>query len=236
MAKTDSTQAAAEVAAEEMVKRIKANDGAFDSAYVVALARHEFSKWMGEPRANELAQRVAELLSKRLDLRDDNEVTLFWFEDSRDERTRELIEAQRDICDEIDLAKASLEAASERKKVAQADIDEGNSRLRQLARDLSRPYVYQLPHAPERQRDLPIMDGEEWRRVALADVLTGNAALKAVVAEKLGGRVTLGEYGELAEKFGAGDKPKKLTRKQWDQVEEAVQAWFAANTPEPAAT
>jgi hypothetical protein len=46
--------------------------------------------------------------------------------------------------------------------------------------------------------------------------------------EKLG-NVTLEKYAELAERHGQGDKPKKLTRKQWDKIEAHVQAFHEAN-------
>ena len=69
----------------------------------------------------------------------------------------------------------------------------------------------------------------------LSEVLTGrDAALKAVALEKLGA-VTLGQYADLAQQFGTGEKPKKLTRKQWDRIEAIVQEWHAEQAPEQAA-
>lgn len=232
MAKATFTlEEAATNAADEIEKRVRANDGSFDSAYCRALMRYEFTRWMSEGRNRDLAEAVAGMLSDRIASEEDEPaITVDWYDEATENRRRELIEAQREICEDIDLEKASLESANERKKSAQAAIEEGHTRLRSLARDLAKPFIYVLPTAPERQRDLPIMDGEEWRRVPLAEVLTESVTLKTVVGEKLG-KVTLGEYAELAKKFGTSEKPKKLTRKQWDQVEEAVQAWHAKNTP-----
>ena len=139
-------------------------------------------------------------------------------------RTLELIEAQQETCQEIEQAKESLEAANDRKKACQSAIDEWHSRLRNLAKELKKPYVYPLPPAPSRQRELPLGDGEEWRLVPLSEVLKDEVAIKATVLEKLG-NITLGKYAEEAQKFGLGDKPKKLTRKQWDKVEAIVQRW-----------
>jgi hypothetical protein len=98
--------------------------------------------------------------------------------------------------------------------------------LRLLARELRKPFVFNLPSPPSRQRELPLADGEEWRSVKLAEAIAGDVPLKSVVLEKLGD-ITLGKYAEEVRQFGLGDKPKKLTRKQWDKVEAAVQDWHA---------
>lgn len=214
--------------ADEIVKAIKAHDAAWDEDYRLALTRNHLSRWYGEGRDPEFAGRVATLVNEQLGYAGgDNEVSIEWIEDQADLRRRELMESQEQCVDEIELAKASLEAANERKKSAQSAIDEGHSRLRLLARELRKPYVFNLPSPPSRQRELPLADGEEWRSVKLAEALAGDVPLKSVVLEKLGD-ITLGKYAEEVAKFGIGDKPKKLTRKQWDKVEAAVQDWHAS--------
>lgn len=216
------------VIADEIVKEIKAHDAAWDEDYRLALTRNKLSRWLGEGRTTEVAESVFEAVCEQLGyLGTDNSVTVEWVEEQADIRRNDLIQAQQDCVGEIELAKESLEAANERKKAAQATIDEGHSRLRLLARELRKPYVFTLPSPPSRQRELPLADGEEWRSVKLAEVLADDVTLKSVVLEKLGD-ITLGKYAEEVQKFGVGDKPKKLTRKQWDKVESAVQDWHAS--------
>lgn len=213
--------------ADEIVKAIKSHDAAWDEAYRLALTRNHLSRWYGEGRDEELAEKVAALVNEALGYAGtDDEVTIVWLDDQAESRRRELMESQETCVDEIELAKASLESANERSKSAKSAIDEGHSRLRLLARELRKPYVFNLPSPPSRQRELPLADGEEWRSVKLAEALAGDVPLKSVVLEKLGD-ITLGKYAEEVRQFGLGDKPKKLTRKQWDKVEAAVQDWHA---------
>ena len=189
------------------------------------MAKHVYSKYMRESAPEDtLAQLVAERINEEFELAGDDELSVEWYENESTTRTLELIEAQQETCQEIEQAKESLEAANDRKKACQSAIDEWHSRLRNLAKELKKPYVYPLPPDPSRQRELPLGDGEEWRLVPLSEVLKDEVAIKATVLEKLG-NITLGKYAEEAQKFGLGDKPKKLTRKQWDKVEAIVQRW-----------
>ena len=224
--------------AEELVKRIKTHESSWDPAFRYSLARHEWSKWLAAGRDETMALHVELKINEALGYTYGSEfepLEYGWWVDESEQRRVELIDQQEATCNEIELAKDCLEAANERKKSAQAAIDEGNSRLRFLARELKKPFVPPLPLAPARQRELPLGDGEEWRVVPLADVLTGkDATMKAVALEKLGA-VTLGQYAEMAEKWGRGDKPKKLTRKQWDRIEAIVQDWHAQRAEEAAA-
>jgi len=212
--------------AEELEKSIRLHESSWDDNFRSGLARHKWSQWMSAERDPALALSVCDHLNELLGTSIDEPLSVKWYEEESDRRRSELIESQDSCVMELDEAKASLEAASERKKAAQAAIDEGHSRLRSLARELKRPFVYQLPPEPSRQRELPLADGEEWRAVPLSEALS-DVALRATVLEKLG-NVTLGQYADLALKFGTGDKPKKLTRKQWDRVEECVQKWHAS--------
>lgn len=212
--------------ADELIKRVEARDGAWDEEYRAALAKHFYCQWMGEPRDVMLATQVGTEICKKFEIPYD-ECGYHWWEQASDERTSELIAAQGTLVNEIDEAKNRLESLQESVKSAKAQIDEGHTRLRTLARELEKPYSYPLPPVPNRQRELPLADGEEWRTVPLADVLEDDIALKSVVMNKLG-HITLGEYAKLAQDLGVGDKPKKLTRKQWDRVEEIVQDWHAS--------
>jgi hypothetical protein len=181
---------------------------------------------MGEDREIGLAQSVARAVSEEFGYEDDDEITVEWCDDQAESRRNELIESQDACCNEIEEEKASLEAATERAKSAKASIEEAHSRLRFLSRELRKPFVFPLPTPPSRQRELPLGDGEEWRAVPLSDVLASDVALKSVAVEKLG-NINLGQYAEAAASFGAGDKPKKLTRKQWDRIEAIVQEWHS---------
>ena len=211
--------------AEELITAIRSNEGSFDDVFRASLAKHLFSRYMRDDAPEDtLAQLVAERINEEFDFTGEAELSVEWYETESDARTIGLIESQQETCQEIEQAKESLEAANDRKKACQSAIDEGRSRLRNLAKELKKPYVYPLPPAPSRQWELPLGDGEEWRLVPLAEVLKDEAALKATVLEKLG-NITLGKYAEEAQKFGLGDKPKKLTRKQWDKVEAIVQRW-----------
>lgn len=213
--------------AHQIAEAVRSHDAAWDESYRIALTRNQLTRWYGEGRDPELARRVAERVNEQLGYAGgDDEVTIDWIEDQAEQRRRELMESQEECVDEIELAKASLESANERAKSAKSAIDEGHSRLRLLARELRKPYVFNLPSPPSRQRELPLADGEEWRSVKLAEALAGDVPLKSVVLEKLGD-ITLGKYAEEVRQFGMGDKPKKLTRKQWDKVEAAVQQWHA---------
>lgn len=223
-----ATDNAAKQHAEELEKAIRLHESSWDDNFRSGLARHKWSQWLSIGRDESLASSVCTLLNFALGDAIDEPLSLEWYDTESDKRRTELIEAQDACVKELDEAKASLEAASERKKAAQAAIDEGHSRLRRLARDLKCPFVYQLPPEPSKQRELPLGDGEEWRAVPLSEALSGDVALRSTVLEKLG-NVTLGQYADLAQKFGVGDKPKKLTRKQWDRVEECVQEWHANN-------
>lgn len=211
--------------AEKLITAIRSNEGTFDDVFRASIAKHLFSKYMRDDAPEDtLAQLVAERINEEFDFTGEAELSVEWYETESDARMVGLIESQQETCQEIDQAKESLEAANDRKKACQSAIDEGHSRLRNLAKELKKPYVYPLPPAPSRQRELPLGDGEEWRLVPLSEVLKDEAALKATVLEKLG-NITLGKYAEEAQKFGLGDKPKKLTRKQWDKVEAIVQRW-----------
>lgn len=214
--------------ATRLIDEIKAAEGAWDDNFRIALVKNRYSKFLGEaPRELDLAAAVADALNVAFDLEGADIVSPGWFEKRHRERQIELIDDQERATNDIDDAKSALEAANEAKKAAQATIDTEHSRLRNLARELKKPYVFPLPMVPSRQRELPMADGEEWRAVLLADVLTGrDAAMKAVALEKLG-NVTLGDYSDLAAKFSVGEKPQKMTRKQWDRVEKIVQQWHA---------
>lgn len=214
--------------AQELIKAIKTHESSWDDSYRQALARNLYCKWMGEKREDVVAQLVAEAINREFGFAGDQEISVEWFETQATIRRDELITAQETCCNEIERSKESLETATERKKAAQAAIDEGNSRLRWLARELKKPFISELPPAPNRQRELPLGDGEEWRAVPLADVLVSDLALKATVIEKLG-NINLGQYAEAARTYGMIEKPKKLTRKQWDRVEAIVQKWHEDN-------
>lgn len=225
-------KAAAKQHAARLIDEIKAADGTWDVDYRVAMVKHKYSKWMGEAaRDVELANAVGVLLNTTFELEQADWVGVAWFEERTHTRQMELIDQQERATNDIDEAKAALESANEAKKAAQATIDTEHSRLRNLARELKKPFVSPLPLVPSRQRELPLGDGEEWRAVPLSEVLKDDVALKSVVLEKLGD-VNLGQYADEALKFGVGDKPKKLTRKQWDRVEEAVQDWHAQRADE----
>ncbi len=226
MAKKAEPQQDYKIVAKELIDRVQARDGAWDQDYRAALAKHFFCQWMGEDRDVMLATQVGTELCKEFDIPYD-EIGYHWWEAASDERTSELIAAQGTLVSEIDEAKSKLEGLQESVKSAKAQIDEGHTRLRTLARELEKPYSYPLPPVPNRQRELPLADGEEWRTVPLADVLADDIALKSVVINKLG-NITLGEYCKAAEEYGAGDTTKKLTRKQWDRVEEIVQDWHTS--------
>ena len=214
-----------EADADRLIHQIKTHEGSFDDVFRAAMAKHVYSKYMRESAPEDtLAQLVAERINEEFELAGDDELSVEWYENESTTRTLELIEAQQETCQEIEQAKESLEAANDRKKACQSAIDEWHSRLRNLAKELKKPYVYPLPPDPSRQRELPLGDGEEWRLVPLSEVLKDEVAIKATVLEKLG-NITLGKYAEEAQKFGLGDKPKKLTRKQWDKVEAIVQRW-----------
>lgn len=211
--------------AKKLITAIRSNEGSFDDVFRASLAKHLYSRYMRDDAPEDtLAQLVAERINEEFEFTGEAELSVEWYETESDARMVGLIESQQETCQEIEQAKESLEAANDRKKACQSAIDEGHSRLRNLAKELKKPYVYPLPPAPSRQRELPLGDGEEWRLVPLAEVLKDEAALKATVLEKLG-NITLGKYVEEAQKFGLGDKPKKLTRKQWDKVEASVQKW-----------
>lgn len=213
--------------AAKLIKEIKEHPSSWDDAYRAALAKNLFCKFVHDAALEDvLCQLVAERINAEFRFEGDDELSIEWYQEEDEKRRNELIFAQDACCNEIEQSKESLEQATERSKAAKAAIDEGNSRLRFLARELKRPFVSPLAPAPSRQRELPIGDGEEWRAVPLAEVLAGDMALKAAVLEKLG-NINLGKYAEEAQKSGVGDKPKKLTRKQWDRVEALVQEWHA---------
>lgn len=225
-------KAAAKQHAARLIDEIKAADGAWDVDYRVALVKNKYSKWMGEAaREVGLANAVGVLLNSEFGLEQADWVGVAWFEERTHTRQIDLIDQQERATNDIDEAKAALESANEAKKAAQATIDTEHSRLRNLARELKKPFVSPLPLVPSRQRELPLGDGEEWRAVPLSEVLKDDVALKSTVLEKLGD-INLGQYADEAQKFGVGDKPKKLTRKQWDRVEEAVQDWHAQRADE----
>lgn len=232
MKSVNELKAAAKEHAARLVDEIKAADGAWDDDYIVALVKHKYSKWMGEAaRDVATANAVAVLLNSELGMTQEDWVGVAWFEERTHKRRLELIDDQERATNDIDEAKAALEMANEAKKAAQATIDTEHSRLRNLARELKKPYVFPLPFTPPRQRELPLGDGEEWRAVPLSEVLKSDVALKSTALDKLGD-VNLGQYADLAQKFSLGMKPQKLTRKQWDRVEALVQQWHAERTEE----
>lgn len=216
--------AAVKAHVDRLVDEIRAADGSWDESYRAELVRNRFSKFMHEPRIRDEAERVAMALNAEFNLNEEQAISVAWWEEMRDQRVADLIEQQDQCCSDIEAAKRELEAATEQKKSAQATIETEHSRLRNLAREIRKPYTHPLPFTPDRQRNLPLADGEEWRAAMLADVLADDAALKGIALEKLG-NVNLGQYTELVQKYGMGDKPKKLTRKQWDRVEAIVQKW-----------
>lgn len=202
---------------ERLKKEIDSHPGEWNEEFRAELQSHVWSKWLSTSTDDELRIAVAAAFGESLD----------WYFDEADKHRASLIESQEKVCDEIDGAKSRLETYKEQVKLAQAEIEEGQSSLRRLARDLARPWVYPLPPTPDRQMALPLGDGEEWRAVPLSVVLEHDIALQSVVREKLGA-INLGQYADEHEKFGLLDKPKKLTRRQWDRVEEAVQDWHAS--------
>ena len=213
--------------AEELEKKIYEHEGAFDESFRLCLAQRLYAQWMGDAREWMLAVDVAMLLRAEIGCRDD-ELSVDWWTANSEDHQSELIDQQESIVNEIDENKAKLESHQEIVKSLKASIDEDHTRLRQLARALKSPWVPQLPMTPSRQREIVFADGEEWRAVPLAEVLKDDPSLKSVAMENLG-NVTLEKYAELAERHGQGDKPKKLTRKQWDKIEERVQAFHFDN-------
>lgn len=229
MSKATKVVSQAKELAAKLTEEIKGAEGAWDDDFLIALVKHRYSKFLGEtPRDPETAQVVADHLNVEFGLDEQDAVSLAWFEKRAHERRLALIDDSERATNDIDEAKAALEAAQEAKKAAQATIDTEHSRLRNLARELKKHFVYPLPMVPKRQRDLPLSDGEEWRAVKLAEVLSNDLLLKSVVLEKLGD-ITLGEYAEQQRQYGLSvSKPQKLTRKQWQNVEDVVQEWHAA--------
>lgn len=214
-----------------VVKRIcdsVANDAnCWHAEYKLAKLKHEWSKWIGlEPETEEAIAVTTELNIRFGDDETGLILSLVEWNDENDQRRQDLIDQQERLCDEIDDAKSRHESASEQVKAAKARVDECHSRLRSVARELKRPFVYTLPPAPDRQRSLLVDDGEEWRLVKLSEVLADHSTLKAVALDKLGD-VNLGEFAEESAKWATIDKPKKLTRKQWDDIGEIVQDWHA---------
>lgn len=211
---------------KRIVDAVDADANCWNAEFKVAKLKHEWSKWIATDPGGEEAVVVTSKLNIEFGNDDTGPVLSLveWREDN-EQRREDLIDQQERLCDEIDEAKARHESANEQVKAAKARVDECHSRLRSVARELRKPFVYTLPQAPDRQRSF-IDDGEEWRLVKLADVLNDNAALKAVALQKLGD-ITLGEFAEEAAKWATVDKPKKLTRKQWDDIGEIVQEWHA---------
>lgn len=213
--------------AEELLKEVRDHEGSFDEDFRLSLAQHCYARWLGDPREPGLANDVAVIMRAEIGCRDDELSPDWWTANSEDHQS-ELIDQQESIVNEIDENKAKLESHQEIVKSLKASIDKDHTRLRQLARALKSPWVPQLPMTPSRQREFVFADGEEWRAVPLAEVLKDDPSLKSVAMENLG-NVTLEKYAELAERHGQGDKPKKLTRKQWDKIEERVQAFHFDN-------
>lgn len=237
MAKKETKQTSnfeARDTADELLKKVREHEGAFDHDFAIALAQRLYAQWMGTDRDGCLAVEVAEIIRKELGIVDD-ELSLGWYLTHCEDHQHELIDQQEALVNEIDDDKAKMESHQEIVKSLKAGIDENHTRLRQLARSLKTPWVPPLPPTPSRQREIEFADGEEWRAVPLSEVLSSDPGLKAIAMEKLG-NVTLEKYCELAQKYAVGDKPKKLTRKQWDRIEEAVQDFHAARSPEESAT
>lgn len=212
--------------ADELCKRIREHEGAFDDAFRLLLAQRVYAQWMSETRATELAIEVGEMIQSEMKLSQDD-IGYDWYIDQSEREKSAVIDQQEALVNEIDDHKQSLESHQEIVKTLKASIDEGHTRLRSLARQLKTPWVPSLPPAPSRQREIAFADGEEWRAVPLADVLADDVSLRAIVGEKLGA-ITLDQYTQEAVRFGQGDKTKKLTRKQWDRVEAAVQAFHSS--------
>lgn len=211
--------------ADELCKRIREHEGSFDDAFRLLLTQRVYAQWMSETRPTELAIEVGEMIQHEMKLSQD-EVGFDWYIEQSEREKSAVIDQQESLVNEIDDHKQSLESHQEIVKTLKASIDEGHTRLRNLARQLKTPWVPSLPPTPSRQREIAFADGEEWRAVPLSEVLSEDVSLRAIVAEKLGA-ITLDQYAQAALKFGQGDKPKKLTRKQWDRVEAAVQEFHA---------
>ena len=228
MAKESPVELSAREVVERIVHEVNVDAHAWSADYKAALVRNKWSRWLGGRPPEDVAELVTAKLNATYFVDDaaHDELSVDAWQEECDERIEDLIEQQEKLCDEVEQSKVSLEAATERAKAAKATIEECPSRLRSVARELKKPFVYPLPAPPDRQRSLLVDDGEEWRLVKLADVLADDVSLRAVAENKLGD-ITLGEYAEEAAKFGVGDKPKKLTRKQWDAIEERVQEWHA---------
>ena len=203
---------------ERIRKEIDAHPGAWNEEFREELTKHFWSRWLSQNPDEDTRMAVRAVVDYD---------HVFWYDEESEKSRSALIKSQAETCDEIDEAKARLETHKEQVKLAQAEIEEGQSALRRLARQLAQPWVYPLPPTPDRQMALPLGDGEEWRAVPLSEVLKDDIALQSVVREKLGA-INLGQYAEQAEKFGLLDKPKKLTKRQWERVEEAVQEWHAS--------
>ena len=237
MAKKETKQASnfeARDTADELLKKVREHEGSFDTDFAIALAQRLYAQWMGTEREATLADDVAGIMRTELGIMEDGLGVDWWIANSEDHQA-ELIDQQEALVNEIDDDKAKLESHQEIVKSLKAGIDENHTRLRQLARSLKTPWVPPLPPPPSRQREIEFADGEEWRAVPLSEVLSSDPGLKAIAMEKLG-NVTLERYCELAQKYAIGDKPKKLTRKQWDRIEEAVQDFHASRSPEESAT
>lgn len=216
---------------DAVVKRIcdtVANDAnCWNADYKLARLKNEWSKWVATDPGGEEAICVTGELNKQFGDDETGPVlSLVEWSEENEQRRQDLIDQQERLCDEIDDAKSRHESASEQVKAAKARVDECHSRLRSVARELKRPFVYTLPPAPDRQRSLLVDDGEEWRLVKLSEVLAEHSTLKAVALDKLGD-VNLGDFAEESAKWATTDKPKKLTRKQWDDIGEIVQEWHA---------
>lgn len=228
MAKESPAELSAREVVERIVHEVNGDAHAWSADYKAALVRNKWSRWLGGKPPEDVAELVTAKLNATY-FADDaahDELSVDAWQEECDERIDDLIEQQEKLCNQIDLAKQSYESATERAKSAKAEKEECHSRLQSVARELKKPFVYALPAPPDRQRSLLVDDGEEWRLVKLADVLADEPALKAVALQKLGD-LNLGDFAEESAKWATVEKPKKLTRKQWDDIGEIVQEWHA---------
>lgn len=212
---------------DAIIERINQNSASWDADFREALAKREFCKWMAiGGRSKVEATQLAAAICDECRI-EDGAISLEWYEKMQEEHIQECRQNQGVASQQIDHLRLQVESAGERHKALKSDLVEAQSYLQQLARAFSEPLIPDLPPAPNRQLEI-VVEGEEWRLVPLADVLSDTPKMKAVALEKLG-NITLGAYADLAVKWANAGKPQKITTKQFDAIEASVQRWHEAN-------